>query len=137
MTDLRRLLHRRPSLVAFVLGAVLLLKLLVPTGYMPVAAGNGTITIQVCTGMQDAPRVMQMIVPGLPDRAGDHQQPTKSATPCAFSGLAMPMLSGADALLLAVAIAFVMALGSRARALPLPQRPYRLLPPLRGPPATA
>lgn len=137
VTAFRRLIHAHRALAALLLLAALSLKLLVPAGFMPVAGSDGTITVLICSGAQAGPMTMEMPVPGLPAGHGDPQTPAKAEMPCTFAGLAMPMLSGADPLLLAVAIAFVLALAVRA-VLPVPPRPaVYLRPPLRGPPATA
>lgn len=119
------------------LAAALLLRILVPAGFMPMAATDGTITIRICSGTQDGPTTMEMPIPGLPAGHGDHQKPVRAEMPCAFAGLAMPMLSGADPLLLALAIAFAIALASRIVQPVPPARALYLRPPLRGPPPTA
>ncbi len=49
----------------------------------------------------------------------------------------MASLAGADALLLAAALAFILALGFAPATAPRPRRAVWLRPPLRGPPLTA
>ena len=131
MTALRRLLRQHRALSAGLLALALLMKLLVPAGFMPVVAGGG-IAIELCGGT--APAAMTMAMPGMAhhrDKSG-HQG---RDVPCAFAGLAAPSLPAVDPLLLALAIAFVMAAGLPV-AVPVPAatRAY-LRPPLRGPPA--
>jgi hypothetical protein len=133
---LRCILLRYPALAGAVLAIALALKLLIPAGFMPVTASDGTITVQICSGMQSGPVTMQMTIPGLPAGHGDQQKSDKADMPCAFSGLAMSMVSAVDPLLLTLAIAFIIALASRAPAILTPKRRAFLRPPLRGPPLT-
>ena len=61
----------------------------------------------------------------------------KADQPCAFGGLGLAWLPGADAVLLAGALVFILALGFAAVVAPrLAPTPY-LRRPLRGPPLTA
>lgn len=137
MDAIRALIRQRRLLVMLAMAAALTLRLLVPAGFMPVTAKDGTITVRICSGTQDGPVTMEMPMPGLPAGHGDHQQPTKAEMPCAFAGLAMPMLSGTDPLLLALAIAFVMARATRIVSPVSPRRAPHLRPPPRGPPIIA
>ncbi|WCT72426.1 hypothetical protein PQ455_12345 [Sphingomonas naphthae] len=131
MTALRRLLLTHRALTATLIALALLMKLLVPTGFMPVASGGG-ITVEICTGF--GAQKMVMAIPGTAHRGGkaDHQ---KADMPCAFAGLATPALAAIDPLLLAVAILFVMAMVFRVPVAPVVRGAARLRPPLRGPPA--
>ncbi|SOB86400.1 Protein of unknown function [Sphingomonas guangdongensis] len=123
--------HRRCA--GLILALALLVKLLVPAGYM-VDRGGGHIVITICSGT--APRQMTM------DMGGKHHEGSgdRGATadmPCAFAGLAAPVLGPIDPLQLALLIAFVLALGV-ARSVPgAPAPPVHLRPPLRGPPILA
>lgn len=129
MTLARRLLaHRR--LAALLCAAALLLKLVVPSGYM-VASHGGHLTIEVCSGMAAAPVKMTMPMSG----HGKSHDGAKPDQPCAFAGLSAAALGAVDAVLLAALIAFVMALAFAPATLPPPLRRVRLRPPLRGPPA--
>ena len=135
MTALRRLFLRHRALAGWIVAAALLMKLLVPAGYMPTMAGNSVI-IQICSGYGPMTMAMAMPIPGpIPgkEQGQDHQQ-DKAEMPCAFSGLSAPTLAAADPILLALAILFVMVAGARF-VVPLPARsPAHLRPPLRGPP---
>ena len=111
---------------------MLLLKLLVPTGYM-IASDHGRMTVTICSGT--TPRTMTMETHGgMPDRgkSKDHGQ---AEMPCAFSSLSAAMLGAIDPIQFAALIAFVLALGLKATVPPAPSRPTYLRPPLRGPPA--
>lgn len=126
----RLLIRRYPIIAALIFAAALALRVLVPGGYMPVAADN-RILVQICTGTPDGPDAMLMAIPGLEHK----QQPGNAAQgKCAYADLAEAMTGGADPVLLAAALAFALALAlSLALTLP-PMKRVRLRPPLRGPP---
>lgn len=134
MLAVRRLLAQR-HLAVLICTAVLLLKLLVPTGYM-VDNSHGRITITICSGT--APRTMTMEIPGMHGDMPDHGKSKdhgKAEMPCAFSGLSAAALGAIDPVQLAALIAFVMAIGFVGVMLPAPVRSAYLRPPPRGPPA--
>ncbi|QCB44384.1 hypothetical protein E5673_11835 [Sphingomonas sp. PAMC26645] len=123
-------------MAAWVLACALVMKILVPAGFMPVVSG-GRVTIEICGGIAPAQKVMApmmaMPMPGMAHHPGksDHQE---REMPCAFSGLTAPSLAAVDPVLLAIAIAFIVGLVFRVRtAVPITARAY-LRPPLRGPP---
>lgn len=130
----RHILHHR-RLAAWLVAATLLLRVLVPTGYMLDVAG-GAVTVELCAGY--GPMTMARPMPAMARHVGKHDGRThdgdKAERPCAFAGLNAPALGGADPLLLAVALAFVMAAALRADVPPAPRRRRHLRPPLRGPP---
>lgn len=101
-----------------------------PAGFMPVIS-HGAIVIQLCTGQGT-----QTIAMELPGQAGDydHGMHEKSDAPCTFSGLSAPALAAADAVLLAVAIAFILATAFRQPPRVVLWRPTYLRPPAIGPP---
>lgn len=134
MQAVRHLLAQR-HLAVLICAATLLLKLLVPTGYM-IDSDHGRITITICSGT--APRTMTMEMPGMHGDMPDHGKSKdhgKAEMPCAFSGLSAAMLGAIDPIQFATLIAFVLALGLIATVPPAPSRPTYLRPPLRGPPA--
>jgi hypothetical protein len=114
--------------------AALLLRVLVPAGFMPAATPDGTITVRICSDTGQGPAAVTIAIRG--DEGGEPHH-GKSPAPCAYAGLAMPALDGADAVLLALALAFVLTLAVQVE----PTRPagafHRLRPPLRGPPISA
>jgi hypothetical protein len=137
---LRRLLLNHRQLAAWVLACALVMKILVPAGFMPVVSG-GHVTIEICGGIAPAQTVMApmtamamaITMPGMAHHSGksDHQE---REMPCAFSGLSAPSLAAVDPVLLAIAIAFIVGLVRHVRtAVPIAAQPY-LRPPLRGPP---
>ncbi|MFS0735636.1 DUF2946 family protein [Sphingomonas sp. 1P06PA] len=126
------LAHR--SLCGLLIALALAMKLLVPTGFMPTVAG-GQIVVTLCSG--SGPVKMMMTLPGTGHHDADDHGAAKHEPPCAFSGLTMPALSGADPVLLTAQILFAMVLALHALvAIPLPARSF-LRPPLRAPPLSA
>lgn len=143
MTALRQHLMRRPVLAALLVAFALLMKVLVPTGYMFGTSPNGSITIELCSGYGPVAVAVAAPTHGMADHHGEHHHGKhdhqgKEMPPCAFSGLSAPTLAGTDPLLLAVAVAFIIVTIFRIAAWPvLPGVPSYLRPPLRGPPVHA
>ncbi|WP_448664114.1 hypothetical protein ACG3SL_05400 [Sphingomonas sp. CJ20] len=133
VTALRRHLLRHRTLAGWVFAAALLMKVLVPAGFMPTVS-NGTMIVQICNGY--GPQTMVMEIPGKADH-DQQDQHGKTEMPCAFSGLSAPSLAAADPVLLALAILFVMAMGLRTVPPLALSSTSHLRPPLRGPPAHA
>ena len=134
MLTIRRLLAQRYFAV-LVCAATLLLKLLVPAGYM-IGSEHGRITIELCSGV--APRAVTMAMPGMHGDMPDHgksQDHGKAEMPCAFAGLSAATLGAIDPVQLVALIAFVMAIGLSPAVQPATVRRGYLRPPLRGPPA--
>ncbi|KQU61611.1 hypothetical protein ASG67_16590 [Sphingomonas sp. Leaf339] len=134
MQAIRHLIAQR-YLAVLICAATLLLKLLVPTGYM-IDSDHGRLAITICSGT--APSAMPMDMTATHGDMADHGKPKdhgKAEMPCAFSGLSAAVLGPIDPLQLAALIAFVLTVGLAAAVLPAPSRPAHLRPPLRGPPA--
>jgi hypothetical protein len=127
--------HARLTLV--LLALVLAVKALVPAGFMLSAGGDRLVSVTICSDAGGSPRQMQIALAGQQDTGGDHSDAGDKAAHCAFSGLGHSAIGGADPLLLAGALAFVLLIG--LAPLPaLPRRELRFLrPQLRGPPAAA
>ncbi|UIJ44233.1 hypothetical protein LZK98_14280 [Sphingomonas cannabina] len=124
--------HRRLAL--WLVGAALLMKLLVPAGFMP-GLSNGSIVVQLCNGQGGA----QTILMDIPGKPGDHDSgdPKKAEMPCAFSGLSAPALGPTDPILLAIAVAWIIATAFRIPVPPVLRRGIHLRPPSQGPPVIA
>ena len=134
MQAVRQLLAQRHFAV-LLCAATLLLKLLVPTGYM-IANDHGRMTITICSGF--GPATMTMDMPGMHGDMPDHgksKDQSKAEMPCAFLGLSAAMLGSIDPIQLVALIDFILALGLIATIPPAPSRPAYLRPPLRGPPS--
>lgn len=115
------------------LAAALLLKALLPAGFMPQFGAQG-LRVVLCAAAGGEQRLLIALPgkPAAPQGAPDHA-PDHKAGGCAFDGLTAPLIGGADALLLIGAIAFICAAARRALLVP-PRAPAQLRPPLRGPP---
>lgn len=131
MHRLRHLVLANRPFACAVLALALLLKIVIPAGFMP-ATSNGQLVVSVCSGM--GPTTMVMTIPGIAHKADGDGHGSKPEQPCAFAGFAAPSLAAADLFLLAAAILFVLALGMRPLVLPASTVPPYLRPPLRGPP---
>jgi hypothetical protein len=134
MAFLRRLLRDHRRLALLLVALTLAIRALVPAGYM-VGGQTTTLTIAVCADASGAQQIRQIVVPhdgkgGAPVQ-GDH---AKDSGACSWSSLAMGALTGADTALLAIALAFIVALGFAPATLRLPAPAAYLRPPLRGPP---
>lgn len=132
---MRQLLAQR-HLAILLCAAVLLLKLLVPTGYM-IAADGGRLAITICSGTTPSAAPTTMTMPGMHGTMPDHgktKEHGKAEMPCAFSGLSAAALRAIDPIQLAALIALILALGITITMLPAPSQAVYLRPPLRGPP---
>src|SRR3546814_5427229 len=90
-SDLR---HR--WLAVWLAGAALMMKVLVPAGFMPTVS-SGAILVQLCSGQG-----LQTAMLEIPGQSGDHDPADhkQAEMPCAFSGLSSPALAAADPVLL-------------------------------------
>lgn len=115
--------------------AALLLKLLVPAGYM-LSTAHGRVAMTICTGFVEAGPPSDM--PGMNGSMPAHgpKDHGKAEMPCPFASLAAAPLPAVDPVLLVALIAFIMAVGLRQATMPVPPGHRHLRPPLRGPPAT-
>lgn len=134
MRALRRLILIHRAAAAGLVAFALLMKLLVPTGYMPVVA-DGRFAVAPCAGY--APAKAHAAMPGMAHHSDDGTGDDRPEQPCAYAGLSAPSLGGADPLLLAAAIAFAAAAALRVAPRPAPTEFRHLRPPLRGPPTFA
>ena len=132
MSSLRAFLRHYPVIGLLLVTAALILRFAVPSGYMP-TFDHGRIGLVICTGTGPMPAMMATHgkMHEMPGKAGDDG---KGGQPCAFAGLSFPSLAAADAVLLALALIFVMASGVRPLVPPALRRAAFLRPPLRGPP---
>jgi hypothetical protein len=135
MHHLRALIRDHARLTLVLLALALAVKAVVPAGFMLAAGGDRFLTVTICSDASGTPKQMQIAIPDKQDAGGDHADAGAKAADCAFSGLGHAALGGADPLLLAAALAFILLIGLA----PLPALPGRelsfLRPPLRGPPA--
>ncbi len=134
MTSLRAFLLSHRAIAMLVIAAALCLKLVVPTGYM-IGTDTRVLTIQICNDGTGHTLTTKLVVP-LKQSPADQSGKSGKAE-CPYSSLGHASLAGADPVQLALALAFIIALGFAAVAAPPLKRAQYLLPPLRGPPALA
>jgi len=130
MTGIRTWLRRHRALAALILGVMLSVRLLMPSGFM-LSSENKVLTVVICTGIAGEHQTAQLVIPMDKSKAG-HE--AGKGDPCPYSALSMVSTAGADVALLAAALAFILALGFAAVVEPLRGRIAYLRPPLRGPP---
>lgn len=130
MHSLRRLVRSNRLIATAFLVLALLVKLVVPAGFMPVI-DNGRIVISICSGTGP----MALSIPDLGHGPSDSHG--KSEQPCLFSGLSASSLAATDPVVLAAAILFILALGLLPARTPAAMAPAYLRPPTRGPPGRA
>lgn len=130
MTALRALFRAHRHLALLLVVVALAVRLLVPAGTMP-GSGARVLSVEICADASGLPQSHKLVIPGQP---APHEDNSAKGT-CAFAGLAAPLLGGADPVLLAIALAFILAIGLALAAPALPARFARFQPPTRGPPA--
>lgn len=135
MSRLRAFVRDNRRLAALLLVLALGMKALLPAGFM-LSQGSTVLTVEICADASGGKIMRDIVVPNAskPMAGSEHG---KSAVPCPYAGLGMAGLAGADTALLALALAFILALGFAPARIPSPRRIAYLLPPLRGPPAFA
>jgi NAD/NADP transhydrogenase beta subunit len=132
MNCLRAFFLRHRGMALAVIALVLAMKALVPTGYM-IGSDARVLTVQVCDGFADGAKSVAIAVKG----HGDAGKATHDQTACPYAGMTHAGLTGADAIQLADALAFILLLGFVAAGFTVPRPLVRLRPPLRAPPALA
>jgi hypothetical protein len=134
MGHFRAILFSRRDLALAFLVFALAMKLIMPSGFMFNTVGK-QLTVTLCSGVSG--QSTTITIPTGPDHQdhGDEQAAQKDI--CPYGALGHATLGGADPVLLAEAIAFLIALGFAAVALPALRRRAYVQPPLRGPPLTA
>lgn len=136
MHALRILLLERRQLALVLVALALCMKALLPTGYM-ISDSARVFTITICSGATGEKITKEIAIPAKGGSAQHDSDHGKGDAQCSWGSHSMAATGGADAPLLALALAFILALGFLpAPALPLRRASY-LQPPMRGPPATA
>ncbi len=133
MQPLRTFLRDHRWLAIWLVALALCMKVAVPTGFM-IGAGANSLSITICDG-QGSAQVKQI---SLPQPGHAHEIPGESGKApdaCPYAALGMAALSGTPALLLVVALAFILICGVWPTAAPQPAQRAFLRPPLRAPPA--
>ena len=134
MFGLRTRALARGRLVLALLALVLVVKAVVPGGYMLSFGGERFLTVTICADASGVPKQMQIAIPAKKNGESGHLESSAKAQHCAFASSGHAMLSGADPLLLIAALAFILLTGlAPLPALPVRDAPF-LRPQLRGPP---
>lgn len=136
MRSIRILLRDHRQFSALLLALALCLKVLVPAGYMP-TPGAAFASVEIC-GEGALGHGERAIAIPLRGALGDHgSQSHQTDQTCPYAALGHAALGGADAPLLAIALALAMLLALLPLGPVLVRRASHLRPPLRGPPASA
>lgn len=134
MNVMRAFFLRHRAAAFLLVMAALCMKVLVPAGFM-IGQNSKVLTIQLCHDGLGEVVTKQLVIPMKGDSSDSSGKQGKGE--CPFSSLSMASLSGADGTLLALALAFILALGFVPVRPATPKRVFHLRPPLRGPPALA
>ncbi|MCE7798058.1 hypothetical protein LWE61_16040 [Sphingobium sufflavum] len=135
MSVFRALIRDHRSLALIVAMLALCVKFVVPQGYMFAPTMTKFLTVQLCfDGIEHRTTTIAIPIDAKKSQ-GHHDDGGKPDGKCAFTALGMGALGGADAPLLAIALAFILALGFAPIRPVVPDRSSYLRPPLRGPPA--
>jgi hypothetical protein len=134
MRTLRAFADRHRLLAVMLVLAALVIKAAVPAGYMLHQRGT-VLTVEICADASGGTVTREIVIArsGSSEKAADAQG--KAPATCPFAALGFAALGGADALLLALALGFILALGFCLSQPATPKRVAFLRPPLRGPPA--
>ena len=112
--------------------AALCMKIVVPTGFM-IGQNSTVLTVQLCTDGLGHAVTTKIAIP-MKGEPGDSSGKQGKAE-CPFASLSMASMAVADPALLALALAFILALGFARPRTSHSKRVSYLRPPLRGPPA--
>lgn len=132
MQQFRTLFLRHRTLALLVVMTALCMKIVVPAGFM-IGQGSRVLTVQICDETIGNHALKQIAIP-MTD-GGSESGHKQGKAECPFASLSMASMTGADPSLLALALAFILALGFAPARITLPKRVSHLRPPLRGPPA--
>lgn len=134
MSSLRALTRTHFRLALLLVVLALAMKALLPGGFM-VGSHTGKLSVEVCSDVSGGQFTKQIDVI-FDDQPGDNGH-GKSDSACPYSALSVASLTSADALHVALALAFIIALGFLPIVPERVGRPPFLRPPLRGPPSLA
>jgi hypothetical protein len=123
--------------IATILAAMALaIRAIVPAGYM-MGEQSRVLTVFVCADASDPGHVRQITIPVSGKTGGNSEEHGKPDGACPYSVMSMASLGGADAPLLVLALAFILALGFAPFQFPPLVGSRHDRPPLRGPPFLA
>lgn len=133
MQSMRRLFRDRPALAALVIALALCLRIALPAGMM-LAPQAMVLKVTICADATHGLESRDVVIPLADPVSQSGKTHAKDSAPCPYGALSLALV-GVDAVLLAIALAFILAAGiACVRSLRLAAG-QRLRPPLRGPPA--
>jgi hypothetical protein len=132
MGTLRIFFCRRAALTMAIVALALAVRALIPAGYMT-GSGSTGLTIELCSGTSGETAVIALPT----DPSKNAHGKAQADSPCAFAALGLAAGPATDPIQLAIAIAFILALGLCRADAPAPARQALLRPPPRGPPPLA
>ncbi|WP_188768770.1 hypothetical protein [Novosphingobium endophyticum] len=133
MRTLRQFFRDRPALAALLLAAALCLKIVLPAGYMPSAAGSDMV-VALCSSMAPEGQTVTIRIPG---KAGQDDMSGSAKQSCAFAPLAAAVLGSVPPAIVLAALLFVFVAAILGQPLALRPVTARIRPPSQGPPAFA
>lgn len=133
MDSFRTFLRANRNLAALLVALALAMKALVPAGYM-LAQQTTAFTVTICADGQGKRIVHEITVPKKAGHHGDSGDHGKDNGLCSWSSLAGGALGSDAPELLAIGLAFILALGFLPAPPPVVRSAFRLRPPLRAPP---
>lgn len=134
MDTLRTFLGTHRLIAALLVALALAMKATIPAGYM-IAPQFTVLTVTICADAQGTRITHDITVP----RETGHSEASndQSANACSWSSLSMASLGSTPPELVAIALAFILALGLLPAPPPAARIASWLRPPLRAPPALA
>lgn len=134
MTSLRTMIVRCRLGAMLLVTVALLLKAIVPAGYM-VSAPSKVFTVEICADTVGERQIRQLEIPS--GHGADSPEGHKSSPGCPFSSLWAGGFAGDLPQVVAAALAFILALGFAETSFPIFEAASFLRPPLRAPPRLA
>jgi hypothetical protein len=129
----RALILNHRKLALLLLALTLLVKALVPAGFM-IERKAMVLTVSICADGLGTRSTQKMVIPTKSDLDSHGGEHSKRDGNCAFTSLGFGALASGDPALLAVALLFILALGFTGFVQRRFAAPTRLLPPAQGPP---
>jgi hypothetical protein len=136
VSSLRNFLGTHRRLASLLIAMAIAMKALVPAGYM-LAPQVTVLTVTICADALGKRITHDIAVPKKAGHGEGSAEQSKGANTCSWSSLSMAALGGAAPELLALALAFVLALGFMPSAPSVARIASWLRPPLRAPPILA
>jgi Protein of unknown function (DUF2946) len=136
MTQLRAYFFEQHRLTITMIALALLIKALVPAGYM-IGAHDKVLTVEICGDASGKHYTTQIVIPHDAARDVSPGNHAKSDGACSYSALSFAALAGAPPFLLVLLLAFILATRFAAVRPEPPAQAKYLRPPLRGPPSLA